>query len=157
MKHSAKFAVLSIAFLALTAQTSAPAHDPEGLWLTENKRSVIELKKQPDGTLGGKIAWIIDGGMQFDEKNPDASKHNTPMCGLTIVSGLQQGKNNPNGWNNGKIYKADEGDMYDAKLTMESPDKLEVRGFMGVSMFGKSQDWTRVSTKDYKRCKPAKK
>lgn len=157
MKSFAKFALISAAFLSLTAQTAAPVYNPEGLWLTENKRSVIELKKQPDGTLGGRIAWIIKDGMQFDVKNPDETKRNRPMCGLTIVSGLQQGKNNPNGWNNGKIYKADDGDMYDAKLTMESDNKLEVRGFAGISMFGKSQDWTRVSAKDYPRCKPAKK
>lgn len=156
MKSFAKFALLSAALLSLTAQAAAP-HNPEGLWLTQNKRSVVELKKQPDGTLGGKIAWIIEGGMQFDEKNPDAAKRTNPMCGLNIVSGLTQGKNDPNGWHNGKIYKADEGDTYDSKLTMQSADKLEVRGFMGVSLFGKSQTWTRVTAKDYPRCKPAKK
>lgn len=156
MKPLAYLTVLSVAFFSLTAQTAAPL-DPEGLWLTENKRSVVELKKQPDGTLGGKIAWIIEGGMQFDEKNPDESKRGTPMCGINIVSGLTQGRNDPNGWHNGKIYKADDGDIYDARLTMQSPEKLEVRGFMGVSLFGKSQTWTRVSAKDYPRCKPAKK
>jgi uncharacterized protein (DUF2147 family) len=156
MKQFAKCVVLSGAVLMMSLPALAQTLDPEGLWLTENKRSVVELKKQSDGTLGGKIAWIIEGGMQFDEKNPDEAQRSTPMCGLTIVSNLKQGANDPNSWHNGKIYKADDGDMYDARLTMETPDQLEVRGFMGVSFLGKSQTWTRVSAKDYPRCKPAK-
>lgn len=157
MKQVAKFVVLGSAVLMMSTQAFAQTLDPEGLWLTENKRSVVELKKQPDGTLGGKIAWIIEGGMQFDEKNPNEAARSNPMCGLTIVSGLTQGRNDPNGWHNGKIYKADEGDTYDSRLTMRSADQLEVRGFMGVSFLGKSQTWTRVAAKDYPRCKPAKK
>ncbi len=157
MKSVSLCIALSLAFVALTAQKAAPVvHDPKGLWLTENKRSAIELYHCGE-QLCGKIAWIIDGGMQFDEKNPDEAKRGTPMCGLTIVSGLTQGKQDPNGWHNGKIYKADDGDLYDARLMMKSDNELEVRGFMGVSLFGKSQTWTRVSAKDYPRCKPARK
>lgn len=156
MKSFAKYVVLGSAVLMMSTQAFAQTLDPEGLWLTENKRSAIELKKQSDGTLIGKIAWIIDGGMQFDEKNPDEAKRATPMCGLAIVHGLTQGRSDPNGWHNGKIYKADDGDMYDARLTMTSANRLEVRGFMGMSLFGKSQTWTRVDAKDYPRCKQAK-
>lgn len=157
MKQVVRFVILSGAVLMMSAPAFAQILDPEGLWLTENERSVIELKKQPDGTLSGQVAWIIGGGMQFDEKNPDASKRGNPMCGLTVVSNLTQGKNDPNGWHKGKIYKADDGDTYDSRLTMQSEDMLEVRGFMGVSFLGKSQTWTRVSAEDYPRCKPAQK
>lgn len=156
MGHVQKFRILSVALICLSAQKQVPVLNPQGLWLTQNERSAIELSKCGDA-LCGKIAWIIKGGMQFDEKNPDAARRMVPLCGMTIVSGLKQGKNDPDSWHNGKIYKADDGDMYDAKLTMLSADKLEVRGFMGVSLFGKSQTWARVAKKDYPPCKPAKK
>lgn len=159
MKASAKTLILFVALACLAPRAGnaqSQTFDPAGLWLTENKRSVVELAPCGDA-LCGKIAWIIEGGMQFDEKNPDEAKRSNPMCGLSIVSGLSQGRSDPNSWHNGKIYKADDGDTYDARLTMKGPDTLEVRGFMGVSLFGKSQTWTRVSASDYPRCKPAKK
>jgi uncharacterized protein (DUF2147 family) len=129
---------------------------PTGYWLTENKRSVVELYQCPGKPeMCGKIHWIIKDGMQFDVKNPDSSLHSRPMCGLTILSGLKM--DSSGNWHGGKVYKADEGDTYDAKMTVLSSDKVEMRGFMGISMFGKSQTWTRVSAKDYPRCaKPAK-
>lgn len=139
----------SFAMPASAQQVKAPT----GLWLTENERSVVELYqcKKGEPLLCGKIAWIIEGGMQHDTKNPDASKHTRPICGLTIVSGLRMEK--PTFWSGGKVYKADEGDMYDANMTILSDDKVQLRGFVGISMFGKSQTWTRVSAKDYPSCK----
>ncbi len=147
--------------LCLTTLCSAPAlaqqaKAPTGLWLTENQRSVIELYRcsSDKPLLCGKIAWIIDGGMQFDTKNPDASKHSKPLCGMTILSNLRM--ESADKWGDGKVYKADEGDMYDAKMNILGDNKLEMRGFAGISMFGKTQTWTRVSAKDYPRCKAPK-
>jgi uncharacterized protein (DUF2147 family) len=145
-------ALLISSAAAMSAQAQQQIKAPTGLWLTENERSVIDLHQCP-GTkeLCGKIHWIIKDGMQFDTKNPDASKHTRPLCGLTILSGLKM--DNEGNWQGGKVYKADEGDTYDAKMTVLSPDKVEMRGFMGVSLFGKTQTWKRVSAVDYPRCK----
>lgn len=146
-----------ILFLALVLSSTAFAQQkvkaPTGLWLTENQRSVIELYQCKEGQplLCGRIAWIIDGGMQFDTKNPDASKHTQPLCGMTILSGLKM--DGPTYWSGGKVYKADEGDTYDASMTILSDNMVEMRGFMGISMLGKTQTWKRVSARDYPRCK----
>lgn len=144
---------LVLSVIASAAQAQQKVAAPTGLWLTENKRSVVELYqcKKGEPLLCGKIAWIIEGGMQHDTKNPDASKHSRPMCGLTILSGLKM--DTPTYWTGGKVYKADEGDTYDASMTILGDNKVEMRGYMGISMFGKSQTWTRVSAKDYPRCK----
>jgi len=58
-----------------------------------------------------------------------------------------------NYWSGGEIYKADEGDTYNANVTVLSSNKMKVRGYIGISMFGKSQTWTRVSNKNYKQCR----
>ena len=131
-------------------QTMEEINSPlEGLWLTENKRSVIEVYDCMKG-LCGDIYWIIEGGMQTDAKNPDALKRNTPMCGLPILWGFE--KESETEWESGNIYKADDGDTYSANMELLSENKLKVRGYMGISLLGKSQTWTRVNAEDYPQC-----
>ena len=147
---------ICITIFAMSSSVNAQtALDPTGLWLTENKRSVIQMKKCGEN-LCGYIAWIIEGGMQRDNKNPQENLRDQPMCGLQIVQELKQNKNNLNEWQNGKIYKADDGDIYDATLTIKSAGTLKVRGYVGVPLFGKSQNWTRVNAVDYPACRAQK-
>lgn len=149
--HALPLSLLALAIAAPAAAQSAKA--PTGLWLTENKRSAIELYRcsADKPLLCGKIAWIIDGGMQFDTKNPDTSRRGAPLCGMTILSNLRM--DSPGKWSGGTVYKADDGDTYDAKMTVLGDDKVEMRGFMGISLLGKTQSWTRVSARDYPPCK----
>ncbi len=144
---------LSLLGLVIAAPAYAQTKAPTGLWLTENKRSAIELYRcAPDKPLlCGKIAWIIEGGMQVDTKNPDKAKRGAPLCGVTILSNLRM--DSPGKWSGGTVYKADDGDIYDAKMNVLSEDKVELRGFVGISLLGKTQVWTRVSAKDYPPCK----
>lgn len=145
---------LFLSVLVLMGATPAFAADPaEGLWLTQNKRSVIKVEPCDQG-LCGRVHWIIEGGMQFDEKNPDAAKRGVPMCGLPILWGFTQ--EGPGEWEDGRIYKADEGDTYDANLEVLEDGTLKVRGYMGLSMLGKTQIWTRADEAAYPPCKPAK-
>lgn len=148
-----KFLFLTLAlFLPLSTAQANETLDPTGYWLTENERSVIKVEQCGDA-LCGHIHWIIQGGMQYDSKNPVERLQGQPMCGLEIVKDLKQSANNPNRYEGGKIYKADDGDIYSASLTMKSDAALTVRGYIGVSLFGKSQKWTRVSTSDYPACR----
>ena len=137
--------------MAMPMQAANAATDVEGLWLTENKRSVIKVEECDMG-LCGTIHWIIEGGMQFDEKNPDKEMRDRPMCGLTILWGFEQ--DGMNEWEDGKIYKADDGDIYSSELELEDDGTLEVKGYIGLSFIGKSQNWTRVSADDYPACTP---
>lgn len=140
-----------IALFMLITTSARAANDPaEGLWLTENKRAVIELRSCPQG-LCGYVYWIIPGGMQYDAKNPDKTKRGEPMCGLPILWGFAQ--DSAGKWSGGTIYKADEGDLYDANLEVQSDGTLKLRGYMGISLLGKTQTWTPVSAEDYEVCK----
>ena len=144
-------AVLLTLFSASYAM-AADAIDPTGLWLTENKRSVIEIKKCPQG-ICGNIHWVIQGGMKTDSKNPDETKRNTPMCGLPILWGFTQNSKNLKVWESGRIYKADEGDTYHATVSVIDANKLYLRGYVGIPLLGKTQYWTRGTDKDYPQCK----
>lgn len=148
--------IMSIFCFLSATSFAAETYSPEGLWLTENQRSAIKVEKCDKG-LCGRIAWIIQDGMQFDEKNPQENLRGQPMCGLEILNGFKQESDEPNSWEDGNIYKADEGDIYKAELEVLSANKMHVRGYVGISLFGKSQTWTRVKETDYPKCKPAKK
>ncbi len=143
-------AILLTVFSASYA-LAAEAPDPAGLWLTENKRAVVKID-HCGANLCGNIAWIIKDGMQTDSKNPDASKRGNPMCGLPILWGFQQNPKNAKVWESGKIYKADEGDTYNATISVIAPDRLYLRGYVGIPLLGKTQYWTRVTVKDYPSC-----
>ncbi|MEM7679485.1 MAG: DUF2147 domain-containing protein [Pseudomonadota bacterium] len=126
--------------------------DVTGYWLTENKRAVLEIKPCNDNSVCGEIYWIIDGGLQQDIHNEDESLKKRPLCGLEILGGFEQ--DDPGEWEDGFIYKADDGDLYDADIEVREDGTLKVRGYLGISLLGKTQIWTRVNPKDYKRCAP---
>lgn len=151
MKRTYFFYILAALALLTTNAGSADAATPEGYWLTKNERSVIHIHKCSESEqLCGKIYWIIDGGMQFDEKNPKEDLQNRPLCGLEILTGFSQ--QDERFWTGGKIYKADDGDIYKSTLQIIPPNKLEVRGYIGMPLFGKSQTWDRVDATSYKKC-----
>ena len=128
-----------------------PAINPYGLWLTENERSVIDVY-ECEGKLCGKVHWIIAGGMQTDSKNPDEALRNRPICGLQIMWGLEPDEDDPEEWEDGQIYKADDGDIYDVDIEMEDAHTMEVTGYLGITLFGKSQVWKRVTPENYPAC-----
>lgn len=144
-----RYVLLVIGFIVGFSQVSVAASDLEGLWLTENKRSVIRVEPCND-KLCGYIHWIIDGGMRFDAHNPDKTKREQPMCDLKILWDMK--KKSDMRWEKGKIYKADDGDTYDSYIELVKDDTLKVRGYMGVSFLGKTQHWTRVLASDYPSC-----
>ncbi|MAM35273.1 MAG: hypothetical protein CMH28_09380 [Micavibrio sp.] len=148
-----RIALLTVFFTLTTGLNASFAQENlvEGFWLTQNERSVVETFKCNEG-LCGKIHWIIEGGMTSDSENPDVSLRNRPLCNLGILWGFSQNPNNPNVWEGGKIYKADDGDTYSATLSVKDANTLFVRGYVGLPIFGKSQTWTRVSPANYPAC-----
>lgn len=147
-------ALLSASLLIASIQmaSAATTPDPAGLWLTENKRAAVKIERCGD-SICGSLAWIIEGGMTTDSKNPDKSLRDKPLCGMKILYGFKNNPKNTKVWESGNIYKADEGDVYNATVSVISDTTLRLRGYVGMPLFGKTQDWTRVSAKDYPACK----
>jgi uncharacterized protein (DUF2147 family) len=98
---------------------------------------IFELK----GKIYGKIVEIFE----HDKKHLKCEKcngedKNKPILGLTIIKGLL--KNN-DVYEGGKIVDPKNGKSYHCKISLEGKDKLIVRGFIGISLFGRSQTWIR--------------
>lgn len=97
--------------------------------------------KDPTYPVGSKLG--TPGTPKLDDKNPDAARRKGPLMGLEIIKGFQFAGGNV--WKNGTIYDPDSGKTYSAKATLVSPNELDLRGFIGVSMFGRTEKWTRAN------------
>lgn len=135
-------ALVAAPFAALAQQT------PVGTWTTiddaTNKpKSVVEIYEAPNGSLAGKVLQVLqsDKGPNPKCTECDGDRKNQPVEGMVILWGIAgTGKE----WKGGKILDPATGKVYSAKMTLSDDGKaLEVRGFMGFSLLGKTQTWQR--------------
>ena len=132
-----------LAGLQLAAQKKAD--DVTGVWLTNGKDPAkIQIFRSADKYFG-KIAWLKspdeNGKSKVDSKNPDESKRNQPIMGLLILQGFKF--NGSDEWEDGKIYDPESGKTYSCYMSLKDNNTLKVRGYIGVSLLGRSETWTR--------------
>ena len=77
-------------------------------------------------------------------ENPDEALRDRPILGLQIMSDFEYDGNDK--WKKGTIYAPDDGKTYKSKMSL-SEDVLKVRGYIGISMLGRTEEWTRVPPK----------
>jgi uncharacterized protein (DUF2147 family) len=111
-----------------------------GNWLTEGRDGIIEMSLASDGSYQGKIVGGNDPH-RLDQHNPDEAKRSQTVRGQTILYGMKYDGHGK--WSGGSIYDPDSGRTYKCKLELLGRDRLQVRGFIGFSLLGRSQVWTR--------------
>lgn len=139
------FCCLCSTATAAEALSGLPADSVVGRWRTEGGKGVVEIFADPVGstTYSGRIASGKAGpdGLK-DEHNPDPALRSRPLLGLTFMTGFRhQGEGRYSG---GRIYDPNSGRTYSGKLRLKSPDELVLRGYLGISLLGGSQTWTRI-------------
>jgi uncharacterized protein (DUF2147 family) len=139
-------AILVFIFSVFFVQSVFAASGIEGRWTTIDdktgkKRAVVQISVSGN-TLSGTIieTYKQPGDTGICDNCPGAFK-GKPVKGLRFVWGLQQ-QGNPNEWAGGKILDPRTGKIYNAKMTLKG-NQLEVRGFLGVSLLGRTQTWVR--------------
>ncbi|MEM6933803.1 MAG: DUF2147 domain-containing protein [Pseudomonadota bacterium] len=120
---------------------------PYGLWLTENQRAIIEIAPCEVRTCG-RIVWMAnphepDGSPKRDVNNPDTGLRDRPLCGLTLIGDLVPDTDGES--LTGFVYNPRNGKKYGALVSSLSPDMIEMRGYVGLAIFGQSQTWKRVT------------
>jgi uncharacterized protein (DUF2147 family) len=135
---------LVISGLGLTAVSAAQAASPIGLW--RGADAVFELFES-GGRLSGKIVALsepttAEGKEKTDIYNPDPTKRKFPIVGLVFISGLT--KKSDSEWENGTVYDPKSGRTYSCLMELQEPDKIKVRGFIGIAEFGRNYIWTRA-------------
>jgi len=145
------FLLIAIFMLSAAAVWAADPKSVVGFWHTEGNKAKVEIF--PCGEkLCGKIVWLKDasitdpkegtvGTPKLDNNNPVAELKRRPRLGILLMEGfLPSGENS---WDRGTIYDPENGKTYKCKMKMTSQQSLEVRGFIGFSMLGRTSVWTR--------------
>jgi uncharacterized protein (DUF2147 family) len=134
---------------AFSQGTPANAQNsPVGRWRTiddaSGKPTSIIVIREENGRIIGTIEKVYDPYPK--ESNPQCTAcqkelKNKPIVGMKILWNLsKQG----NVWTGGMIFDPDSGKTYNCTLTLENGgSKIKVRGFIGVSLFGRTQYWQR--------------
>ncbi len=78
----------------------------------------------------------------MDAHNPDAALRNRPLCGLNIGTGFT--RTDDGHLEGGRIYDPVSGKSYKGTITADG-DEMKLRGYIGVSLFGRSETWQRVA------------
>jgi uncharacterized protein (DUF2147 family) len=112
---------------------------PTGTWRVTDNTTDIEIVPCGDA-LCGMVAWT-DNPDQKDNKNPDGSKRNRPVLGITI---LQNMKPDGDKWV-GSVYNARDGHTYEAKIWMRGEDALRLEGCLPGGMICGGQNWSRIA------------
>src|SRR5579862_447764 len=152
----------------VSAQSPAPAapaapQTPAGLW-----QAVDDDTKQPTGWFlisnhDGVYSGIIAKMFLKPGEDPNAvcsackdDRLNHPWLGLEIIRGMKQDPDKPDKYDDGTILDPRDGKVYKANMTV-TPDgqTLVVRGYIGISLLGKNQYWTRLPDSDMAQLDPS--
>ena len=127
----------------------ARAGDIRGLWVdnrdSDKHKVAVWIEDCEAGVLCGRIYWLkkptSGGAAKRDQNNPDAALRDRPLCGLRIMTGFRPGEAPT--WYRGYIYNPNDGRTFNSTIHVEEDGSLKVRGFVGVSLFGKTVEWVR--------------
>jgi|SRR5690625_1525260 len=123
------------------------AQSPLGVWKTiddetKEEKSHVRIYETPDGKLEGKVIRILTPGRQ-DATCKDCSGKNKdqPIKGMVVLWDLK--KSDSDTWKGGYILDPNNGKEYKCRITLKDENTLDVRGYIGFSLIGRTQTWYR--------------
>jgi uncharacterized protein (DUF2147 family) len=148
LRRAARAALLVIGLSSFTVpgvgvSATVPA---AGAWLIDGTGAAVEIF-DCNGQLCGRIVWLRTardsvGRLARDDKNPDPVFRQRPLCGLTVLQGLQSA--GLDRWNSGWLYNPSDGQTYRVSAELRSADVFLARIYLGVPLFGETKTLLRV-------------
>ena len=140
--------ICALAIAASTATLAQAGTTPVGIWETIDDHTgqptaLIQIASEPDGTLSGSIVKGLEPDSSPDRRCTACTdwRKDRPMLGLQIIDGMKQ---DGAGWSGGHILDPENGSLYRCAMRLEDGGrKLVVRGYLGISLLGRSQTWLR--------------
>ena len=140
---------LALGLLGLTVLANAADPLNGTVWKTiddktKQPKAIVKFTEQKNGSLSASIQTILTPGEENACKKCEGPYHNKSLKGLRIVQGLKNAGDNS--YENGTILDPQSGKTYKLKgQIVEGGKKLELRGFIGVSVLGRNQVWIRAN------------
>jgi uncharacterized protein (DUF2147 family) len=139
--------LLTLPMLALSSMALAQ-NSPVGSWTTiddktHKPKSIVEIYENRDGTLAGRVSEVLssDRGPNPVCDKCAGERRNKPVKGMVILWGVRK---KGDSWEGGKILDPASGKVYSVKVRpVNGGSRLDVRGFVGFSLLGRSQTWIR--------------
>ena len=138
---------LLIAFFTMSVTASADDVSAYyGLWWNEDRSGIFELQAADGGSIEGVTRW--GKGQDKDINNPDPALRDRDLKGISFLYGFEYVAKK-NRWKDGKVYDPGNGKTYSAKMELEKGGSiLKMRGYIGVSLLGRTARFERVSDAD---------
>lgn len=137
----------TLMFFSMTLKAQSSYDTPVGRWrtfsdVTGKENGGVEIVNNGGELLGRLFAGhSADFATKLCDKCP-GERHNNPMKGLLIMSGVRQRGDE---WGGGEILDPDIGKVYRVRLRLtDGGKKLLVRGYMGFTLFGRTETWVRM-------------
>lgn len=135
--------VLMCSYVTKSAAQAAKA--VAGIWKNGEGTAMVQIYEKAD-KFYGKIVWLkipndANNKPKIDLNNPNEKLQTRPLKGLENLVGFVYKGNGV--WEDGTIYDPKNGNDYSCTMTLVDNNTLEVRGFVGVSVFGRTDVWKR--------------
>jgi uncharacterized protein (DUF2147 family) len=133
-----------LVLLATMFVTVTNPDDIVGVWTNGSGSGRIQIYKEGNKYFG-KIIWLKDpnnaqGKPKSDAQNPDESQRNKPLLGAVVLRNFVY---NDGEWTGGRIYDPQNGKDYKCYLKLKDANTLNVRGYIGISLLGRTEVWSR--------------
>lgn len=137
---------IAIAIMLTSSVNSVVGNDSAaGVWITGDEDGLIELRQVDDKLEGIIVGSLSDpDGTQperLDKLNPDPALRERPLMNLNIFTDLRASGDNQ--WK-GQVYDPNSGKTYKCTLTMVDVNTLKLRGYVGISLLGRTEYWQRL-------------
>ena len=153
MKSAIHFALAFGLLLGAGAASAADTSTPVGTWkqvddVTGKPTSILQIT-EANGKLQAKVLQVMNAtpaDIARDGNPPkctqcDGARKDQPIIGMTIMWGVSK---DGDVWDGGRILDPKSGRIYKVKLTLEDGgQKLDVHGYIGFALLGRSQTWER--------------
>lgn len=121
-----------------------------GVWSPSDGRSYLKIEKIGNKYFG-RVVWLLepndeDGNPRVDKNNPDESLRSTPLKGYRVLKDFVYNAEDKI-WEDGTIYDPKNGTTYNCRIELIEENKIEVRGYVGTAVFGRTDVWTRLVKK----------
>ncbi len=151
-----KRAIVALLGASIAWPVSAQGPSVMGTWLTASKVAEIRIAPCVDAARGPICGTVVrlydpkgpDGNpiapqLATDANNVEPGLRGRKIMGMVLLYDFKKGSA-PNSFVEGTIYNGENGKTYNANVSLQADGTLRVRGYVGRSIFGETQVWTRV-------------